>query len=196
MGTSSEHPLTSRTWASPSPERTREGDQLIRKVAVLSLRGTAAKSQYVALEEGPDRVLRVSADPMRERTLLRQEELIKSSPKDPKLWLATARNLRAMGENDRALKCADAALNLDSKDLEAWRFKAEVLDALGRREEAERARERATPPVALEKKEEAVPPGKRQDASAPARVQEAVAIGKKEDAATRILGRVDTRLRA
>ena len=176
-------------------ERTREGDQLIRKVAVLSLRGTAAKSQYVALEEGPDRVLRVSADPMRERTLLRQEELIKSNPKDPKLWLATARNLRAMGENDRALKCADAALNLDPKDLEAWRFKTEILDALGRKEEAERARERATPPVALEKKEEAVPPAKREDASAPARVQEAVAIGKKEDAATRILGLVDQRLR-
>ena len=129
-------------------DRVREGDTIVRKLAVLSLEGTAAESKYVPLEVGPDHVLRVSTAPARERTLLRQEELIKSNPKDPKLWLATARNLRAMGENERGLRCVEAALKLDATDQEAWRLKAEILDALGRKEEAEQARAaRNVPPA-------------------------------------------------
>ena len=149
-------------------ERVREGDEIVRKVAVLSLKGTAAESKYVPIEIGTDRILGVSALSERERTLRRQEELIKSNPKDPKLWLATARNLRSMGENERALKCVEAALNIDPRDTDAWRFKAEVLDALGRRDEAEMARVRAsaTPP----------PP-------------------KRDEVSTRILAVVDQRLR-
>jgi len=149
-------------------ERVREGDELVRKVAVLSLKGTAAQSKYVPLDMGPDRVLRVSAMSERERTLRRQEDLIKSNPKDPKLWLATARNLRAMGEMERALKCVEAALNLDAKDEESWRFKAELLDALGRPGEAAQARARAAPVVPAPRKDEA---------------------------STRLLGVVETRLR-
>ncbi len=130
-------------------ERVREGDEIVRKMAVLSLKATVAESKYVPIELGTDRILRVSTLSERERTLRRQEEMIKSKPKDPKLWLATARNLKSMGENDRALKCVEAALNLDAKDVDAWRVKAEVLEALGRRDEAEMARVRAsgTPPA-------------------------------------------------
>src|SRR3990170_3875914 len=135
-------------------DRVREGDAIVRKLAVLSLEGTAAESRYVPLEMGADRVLRVSAAPARERTLLRQEELIKSNPKDPKLWLATARNLRSMGESERALKCVEAALNLDAGDQEAWRFKADILDALGRKDEAERARAHRAVPAAPAAKED------------------------------------------
>ncbi len=136
-------------------ERIREGDKLVRKVAVLSLRGTAADSNYVPIEVGKDRVLRVSGTSVRERTLLRQAALIKSHPKDPKIWLATARNLREMGDHAQALRCADAALKIDANDREAWRVKAEILDALGRTEEAGQARAKAAPPEAPPKKEDA-----------------------------------------
>ncbi|HEV8595964.1 MAG TPA: ATPase domain-containing protein [Thermoplasmata archaeon] len=124
-------------------DRAREGDEIVRKIAVLSLKDTASESKYVPIELGTDRILRVSTVSERERTLRRQEEMIKGNPKDPKLWLATARNLKSMGENDRALKCVEAALNLDPKDVDGWRLKAEVLDALGRKDEAEMARVRA-----------------------------------------------------
>jgi len=151
-------------------ERVREGDQLLHKLAVLSMKGTVAESKYLPLEMGADRVLRVSAVSERERTLRRQEELIKSNPKDPTLWLATARNLRGMGENERALKCVEAALNLAPDDTEAWRFKAELLDALGRGEEAQRARGRAAKAAPLP------PPPK-------------------DETATRLLGVVEQKLR-
>src|SRR2546426_3509951 len=143
-------------------DRAREGDAIVRKVAVLSLNGTVSQSKYVPIEIGTDRILRVPAGSERERTLRKQEELIKSNPKDPKLWLATARNLKSMGENERALKCLDAALNLDVHDADAWRLKADVLEAMGRREDAEKAREHTTLPAAR--------------------------AAKKEDAATRLLG--------
>ncbi|MEK6852158.1 MAG: ATPase domain-containing protein, partial [Candidatus Thermoplasmatota archaeon] len=152
-------------------ERVREGDELVRKLAVLSMKGTAAESKYVPVEMGADRVLRVQAVSERERTLRHQEEMIKSNPKDPKLWLATARNLRGMGENDRALKCVDAALNLEPNDPDAWRFKAELLDALGRGGEAQAARTRAMAPVA--------PPP----------------VPRKDEVAARLLGVVEQRLR-
>ncbi|HYS71446.1 MAG TPA: ATPase domain-containing protein, partial [Thermoplasmata archaeon] len=150
-------------------ERVREGDSLVRKIAVLSLKGTAAQSKYVPIEVGADRVLRVTTISDRERSLRKQEELIKSNPKDPKLWLATARNLNAMGERERALRCVEAALNLDSHDADAWRLKAEVLEAMGRKDEALNARTRAF--------------------AAP------VSAVKLEDAAARLLGVVEPRLR-
>ena len=127
-------------------ERTRDGDRLVRKVAVLSLKGTAAESKYVPIEVGKDRVIRVFADPARQLSLLHQAELIKSNPDDPKLWLPTARNLRAMGDIEQALRCVEGALKLDPHLLEAWGLKAEFLEALGRHQEAEEARARATPP--------------------------------------------------
>jgi len=154
-------------------ERVREGDELVRKIAVLSLKGTAAQSKYVPLDLGADRILRVSAVSERERTLRRQEEMIKSNPKDPKLWLATARNLRGMGENERALKCVEAALNLEPHDPDSWRFKAELLDALGRGDEAQKARDRATQPIVVS------PPAPRRD-----------------EVVSRLLGVVEPRLRA
>ena len=48
-------------------ERTREGDRLVRKVAVLSLKGTTAESTYVPLEIGSDNRLRVFAMSEEER---------------------------------------------------------------------------------------------------------------------------------
>jgi len=142
-------------------ERVREGDEILRKMAVLSLVGTTPESKYVPLVLGEDRILRVSTAPIRERTLVRQEELIKSDPRNPKLWLATARNLQAMGDATRALKCVDAALNLDPKDEEARRFKAEVLDALGRKEEADQIRARGG--VSVEPAEAPVEPKRKED---------------------------------
>ncbi|HKZ63231.1 MAG TPA: ATPase domain-containing protein [Thermoplasmata archaeon] len=125
-------------------ERAREGDEIVRKMAVLSLEGTAAESNYVPLDVGADGILRVSAGSLRARTLLHQAERIKSAPKDPMLWLATARNLRAMGNLEQALRCAEAALKIEADHQEAWRFKAEVLDALGRNDEAKLARARGS----------------------------------------------------
>lgn len=129
-------------------ERVREGDQLVRKVVVLSLKATAAESKYVPLEVGADHLLRVAAMSERELTLRKQEELIRTNPKDSKVWLATARNLHGMGENERALKSAEAALRLEPADADAWQLKAIVLDALGRHDEAATARLRATTPPA------------------------------------------------
>ena len=137
-------------------ERVREGDAIVRKVAVLSLKGTSAQSKYVPLDLGTDRVLRVSAVSERERTLHKQEELIRSNPKDPKIWLATARNLNAMGEHDRALKCVEAAIGLDGSDAETWRLKGEVLEKLGRKDEAKDAHAKASgQPVPRPKKDDA-----------------------------------------
>ncbi|MBI4416741.1 MAG: hypothetical protein HY557_07145 [Euryarchaeota archaeon] len=135
-------------------ERLREGDAIVRKVAVLSLKATAAQLKYVPLEVGPDNLLRIPTVSERERTLHHQEELIRTNPRDPKIWLATARNLNAMGEHERALRCVDAALSIDANDLDAWRFKADVLEALGRRAEADQARVRAAGPTAAPKKED------------------------------------------
>jgi len=53
-------------------ERTRHGDRLVLKAAVLSLKATTAESKYVPLEFGADRLLRVSAVPARQITLLHQ----------------------------------------------------------------------------------------------------------------------------
>jgi len=123
-------------------ERARQGDEIVRKVAVLSLIRTATESKYVPVEVGTDGVVRLATAPVRERTLFQQEERIRSDPRNPKLWLETARNLHSMGDTLRALKCVEATLNLDADDQEAWRFKAEVLDALGRNDEADEARVR------------------------------------------------------
>jgi tetratricopeptide (TPR) repeat protein len=93
-----------------------------------------------------------------------------------------------MGENDRALRCVDAALNLDSRDADALRFKAEVLDALGRKDEAQQTRTRAAPITA-----------ERKDAPSPtasvAAKKDARATRGAEDIATRVLALVDQRLR-
>jgi len=139
-------------------ERTRDGDRLVRKIAVLSLKGTTAESKYVPMEIGKDGVLRVFADPTRQLTLLHQAELIKLNPGDAQLWVATGRNLRAMGDIEQALRCAEGALKIDAGLLEAWALKAEILEALGRHHEAEEAHARATPPPA--------PPAKKLDHAA------------------------------
>ncbi len=156
-------------------ERVREGDALIRKVGVLSLKGTTPESKYVPIELGEDHRLRIGATSERERTLRKQEELIRSNPKDPKIWLATARNLKGMGEHERALKCVDAALNLDPKDADSVRLKADLLEALGRKEEADRLR--SAPPRSAPVPPPAPPP-----------------VPKKDDAATRLLAVVEQRL--
>src|SRR5881397_1503843 len=135
-------------------ERVREGDVLVRKIAVLSLRGTAAESKYVPLELSTDGVLRVSTASVRERTLLRQEELIKWNPKDPTLWLAAARNLRAMGDVERALRCVEAALQLDPNSGDALRFKAEIIDAQRLESRSDKSPARVAPQVAPQKAEE------------------------------------------
>jgi len=149
-------------------ERGREGDEIVRKLAVLSLASTATESKYVPFDVGPDGTLRVSTASLREQTLLRQAGLLRSTPKDPTLWLATARNLRGMGNLEQALKCAEAALKIAGDRQEAWQFKAELLDALGRKDEADQARVRGAAPT--------IPP-------------------KKGDTANRVLAIVEQRLR-
>ncbi len=127
-------------------ERIREGDKIVRKIAVLSLKGTRAEPQYVPLELGADNRLQVLVMTERERTLRDQENLLKTNPDDPRIWLATGRNYHGMGKDERALECVEAALILAPDDASAWRFKADVLDALGRDEEAKQSRRRATTP--------------------------------------------------
>jgi len=139
-------------------ERTRHGDRLVCKVAVISLKGTVAESKYVTLELGADHLLRVSADPARQLTLLHQAELIKTNPNDAKLWLATARNLRALGHHEQALRSVEGALKADARCWEAWDLRSEILEALGRHHEAEDAQGLATPPPA--------PPTKKPDHAA------------------------------
>ena len=139
-------------------EGTKEADRHALKIAVLSLRDTAADSKYVPLGFGADRLLRVSADSPQQLTLHRQTELIKERPNDPKLWLAAARNLKEMGLNEQAVHSVQSALDLDGRLLEAWALKAEILEALGRHVDAEEARARGTLPLA--------PPAKKLDHAA------------------------------
>src|SRR5881628_3538384 len=57
-------------------ERVREGDDFLRKVAVLSLRDTATQAKYLPLEFGEDRVLRVSVASRPEPSMSRKVALI------------------------------------------------------------------------------------------------------------------------
>jgi len=117
-------------------ERGREGDRLVRKIAVLSMMDTVTELEYVPFNMGKDNLIEVLSLGRKEGILRRQDKLLKANPKDEKLWLGMGYNLMKMGQIEKALKCFDFALRLNPHYGKAWKLKGDALTILGREEEA------------------------------------------------------------
>jgi KaiC/GvpD/RAD55 family RecA-like ATPase/photosystem II stability/assembly factor-like uncharacterized protein len=118
-------------------ERVREGDRIVRKIGVPSMRELPPVSKYVTfgLEETEP------PGPASETEAL--QHAVRKSPKDAEAWMALARATLAAGDNEKALRYLEAVTTLEPDRVEAWEAKAEVFEALGRMEDAKEARARA-----------------------------------------------------
>ncbi|MFQ6128094.1 MAG: ATPase domain-containing protein [Thermoplasmata archaeon] len=122
-------------------ERTREGDKIVRKVGALSMKNTKVDSNYVPLTVG-DSGIKSDEGEGEDETIPKKIEDVSDS-KDVQLWYDLGTKLLLKGDSERALKCFDKVLSLDSSHVGAWSSKANALKDLGRMDEATKCYERA-----------------------------------------------------
>ncbi len=120
-------------------DRIREGDKIVRKLAVLSLKGTAAQSDYVPFEVTNEGELAVGRATGTEREGEKQG-LAPERSRDSYLWFSLGRALYQSGRHEKALVALESCVKIDPKNAEALNLIAESLEKLGRRKEAEKAR--------------------------------------------------------
>jgi len=115
-------------------ERTREGDALQRKIAILSLDGTVASSKYVPIELGGDHVLRVSSGPVGAPDRIPREVTGEPKPDDSTLGIPPGHIEGKSDEPEGTPETDEADRKSESTGEDARRFKAEVLESIGRPE--------------------------------------------------------------
>jgi len=169
----------------------REGDVMVPRLSI-SLRGTSVASDAVALESGPDHPLRVRPSEL-ERLLRAQEASTRSNPDDPRTWATTARIYQEAGDPEAALWAVETSLNIQPEAAELWRLKADLLEAVGRKEEAEHARSRGrVPPTEPTPK---VGPAPNTESSVKVEPISEPEAAMDADVASRVLALCDSRLR-
>ena len=120
-------------------DRVREGDKIVRKLAVLSLKGTAAQSDYVPFEVTKEGELTVGRATGTEREGEKQG-LAPERSRDSYLWFSLGRALYQSGRHEKALVALESCVKIDPKNADALNLIAESLEKLGRKKEAEKAR--------------------------------------------------------
>jgi len=120
-------------------DRVREGDKIVRKLAVLSLKGTAAQSDYVPFAVTKEGELTVGRATGTEREGEKQG-LAPERSRDSYLWFSLGRALYQSGRHEKALVALESCVKIDPKNAEALNLIAESLEKLGRTRDAEKAR--------------------------------------------------------
>lgn len=119
-------------------DRAREGDRIVRKLAVLSLKGTSAQSTYVPFDIAMDGSLELAGGAA--ETAPRKVETAGSDkPRDAGLWLSLGKMLAQSGRLEKALVSLESCTKIDPQNSEAWTLKADILRKMGRDDEAEEA---------------------------------------------------------
>ncbi|MCK4456956.1 MAG: lamin tail domain-containing protein, partial [Thermoplasmata archaeon] len=115
-------------------ERTREGDRIVRKVGVLSMKNTKVDSNYVPLAVSDSGI----GNDVKEQKAKEAPEKTEDVPEteSPQMWFDLGTRLLLQGEPERALKCFDKILSSDPSHVGAWASKANTLKELGRTDEA------------------------------------------------------------
>jgi len=120
-------------------DRVREGDRIVRKLAVLSLKGTAAQSNYVPFEVTKEGELTVGRTAGTEGEGEREKPAPERS-RDSYLWFSLGRALFQSGRHEKALVALESCVKIDPKNADALNLIADSLEKLGRTREAEKAR--------------------------------------------------------
>ena len=135
-------------------DRVREGDRIVRKLAVLSLRGSSVRTNYLPFEvtDGGEIILgrseEVAPKPIQKpsrvfRIMERSESHLKDNPEDADALFAKATALAVLQRYDESMSTLNELTRVDHRYPGLWLLKSKIYSGMGDEQKAKLCRERS-----------------------------------------------------